>query len=240
MSKLNYILSLFVMLAFANTLIAQIKDTVYFDLEGEIIIEEVASYYRVASYDTSSGHILGNFFDSSIDGDTIAIGKISYMNEQKHFVEYLGDSSFQDIAIKMSDLKPSFIRINDYPHLKHLIKPAVTNKQERQKEAMMGGEFYIVGKYPTFPGGRETLTWFISRFITYPEEAQKNEVTGVVKVRFLVDLDGSIKNISVLEGIGYGCDEEAIRVMSLLPDWLPALQKGYPVKAYMELPLTFQ
>ena len=215
---------------------SQVIDTIYFDLEGEIIIKEVASIYRIAKFDTISGNIIKEFKDYTLNGDTlIGEGVVNNLDSLLIIQDYKGDSTHFLIAKKMCELKSSFIRINDYPELKNVIKPC-----KSVKERIDYGRFHVVEEKPDFIGGMETLGWFIGSLIKYPEEALLNNISGIVKVKFMIDIDGSIKNVSVIQGIGYGCDEEAIRVIKLLPDWLPGLQRGIPVKTYFALPITFQ
>jgi protein TonB len=64
-------------------------------------------------------------------------------------------------------------------------------------------------------------------------------IEGKVFVEFIVDKDGKLTNIKVVRGIGGGCDEEAIRVISRMPNWKPGKQRGMPVKVRMIIPIHF-
>jgi TonB family protein len=213
---------------------AQIKDTVYFDLEGEIIIKEVASIYRIAVYDTLTGHI-ADFIDYSIKGKKIANGKVNYEGNIPTIFEYAGDSIHQSIALNMCNMKASFIRINDYPLLKKIIKPRIKLEERIAMPHKDPREIF-----PVFPGGDEVLFWFIDKLKQYPEEARKNNVTGRVSVTFVIETDGSLNDIKVTKSLGYGCDEEAIRVIKSLPDWLPGIQLNKPVRFAFSIPIIFE
>ncbi|HQW26794.1 MAG TPA: energy transducer TonB, partial [Saprospiraceae bacterium] len=76
--------------------------------------------------------------------------------------------------------------------------------------------------------------------LKYPEEAQKNKVQGQVVVEFVIDTNGAVINPVIKKGIGSGCDEEALRVVSLMPAWIPGKQDGQNVKVRMILPVVFQ
>lgn len=92
-----------------------------------------------------------------------------------------------------------------------------------------------------FPAnGMEGLYRFIVRKIKYPKAAAKNGIQGRVFVQFIVDKDGSVIDVEVLKGIGKECDEEAIRVMKLMKNWHPGIQRGQPVKVRMVMPLMFK
>ena len=72
------------------------------------------------------------------------------------------------------------------------------------------------------------------------EHPIKNGVQGKVFVEFVANKDGSISDVKVLKGIGFGCDEEALRVMRNSPDWIPAQHKATKVRQKMVLPITFK
>jgi protein TonB len=99
--------------------------------------------------------------------------------------------------------------------------------------------FLQVEEPPIFPGGESALTKFLRENINYPKEAIKNKISGTVYVQFIIEKDGSISDIQVVRGIGGGCDEEAIRVIKLLPKWIPGKQNGVTVRAYCILPIQF-
>ncbi|SNS44552.1 outer membrane transport energization protein TonB [Ekhidna lutea] len=100
--------------------------------------------------------------------------------------------------------------------------------------------FDVVEEMPEFPGGDAALLGFIAKNIKYPKAAQRIGVEGRVTLAFVIDESGAITNIEVIRGIGAGCDEEAIRVLKLLPNYSPGKQRGVPVKVRMRLPVNFQ
>ena len=69
--------------------------------------------------------------------------------------------------------------------------------------------------------------------------AKEKGIQGTVYVTFVVDTDGSITDVRVLRGIGGGCDEEAVRVVQLMPKWKPGYQDGKPVRVQFNMPLRF-
>jgi TonB family protein len=69
---------------------------------------------------------------------------------------------------------------------------------------------------PVYPGGKKALDEFVRVNLRYPEEALKNNVQGSVTVKFDIDAYGKITDAAVTHGIGYGCDEEALRLVKLL------------------------
>ncbi|MEZ4775283.1 MAG: energy transducer TonB [Bacteroidia bacterium] len=93
---------------------------------------------------------------------------------------------------------------------------------------------------PNFPGGETALYRFLSDKLRYPTLATQNQVEGKVFVRFVIERDGMISNATVIKGIGYGCDEEALRVVNLMPQWLPGEVNGKKVRMYSSLAVNFK
>lgn len=100
--------------------------------------------------------------------------------------------------------------------------------------------FSVVEEQPEFPGGTEEMYKFLGENIKYPESAAKANVAGRVFLSFVVTETGETKDITVLKGIGYGCDAEAIRVLSKFPKWKPGKQSGQAVNVRYNLPINFQ
>ncbi|MFZ7116636.1 MAG: energy transducer TonB [Bacteroidota bacterium] len=69
---------------------------------------------------------------------------------------------------------------------------------------------------PTYPGGAKALNEFITANLKYPEEALQNQIQGTVSVDFDIDVFGVVSAPKIKHGIGYGCNEEAIRLVTLL------------------------
>ena len=82
---------------------------------------------------------------------------------------------------------------------------------------------------------------YLARHLHYPRLALKNMVQGKVNVQFIVNEDGTISDCHIIKGIGSGCDEEAIRVVSHMPAWKkPDVVNGKKVKAPYTLPVYFK
>ncbi len=99
--------------------------------------------------------------------------------------------------------------------------------------------FTIVEVQPEFVGGVDSLMSFLKSNIEYPAPALKSNIQGTVYISFVVEPDGSISTVKCLRGIGGGCDEEAMRVVKMMPKWKPGLQRGEPVRVYFNLPVRF-
>lgn len=71
-------------------------------------------------------------------------------------------------------------------------------------------------KVPEYPGGNEALKKFISRHLKYPKEALDKKIEGSVHLSYSVDDNGNVTHASIEKGLGYGCDEEALRLVRML------------------------
>lgn len=99
--------------------------------------------------------------------------------------------------------------------------------------------FTTVEENPSFEGGVLELYRFIAKNLRYPIEARNKNIDGKVFVKFIVRADGTTSDISILKGIGAGCDEEVVRVVGMMPKWKPGKQKGKPVSVYFTMPVSF-
>jgi len=99
----------------------------------------------------------------------------------------------------------------------------------------------FVQENPEFPGGDAALFNFIRNHISYPEIIKEIRGKGVVNVGFLIDKEGNVTNVYVRNGSKYNeLNNEAMRVIKMLPSWHPGKQQGFPVKVRMNLPIRFE
>jgi protein TonB len=97
----------------------------------------------------------------------------------------------------------------------------------------------VIGLNATYKGGMEAMSRFLGRHLRYPPTARRIGVDGTVYVSFVVDTDGKVINATIIKGVSKECDEEALRVVSLMTDWIPAQQNNRKVMVRMVLPIKF-
>lgn len=90
-------------------------------------------------------------------------------------------------------------------------------------------EYDFVTEKPHFPGGEAKLTEFINQHRHYPTEAYEKGIQGRVTCWFIVNSDGSISNVSLLRSVNELLNEEALRIFSIMPDWVPGRLNGIAV-----------
>ncbi|RNI31108.1 energy transducer TonB [Rufibacter latericius] len=100
--------------------------------------------------------------------------------------------------------------------------------------------FLSVENMPQFEGGLSKLMEFVGKNIKYPRAAQANGIEGTVIVSFVVAATGDLTEIQVLKGLGYGTEEEAMRVLKKVPRWKPGSQNGRNVPVRMTLPIRLE
>ena len=94
---------------------------------------------------------------------------------------------------------------------------------------------------PAYTGGQSALETYINDNIQYPANAIDNGIEGVVNVQFAVDDKGNVSNVSTVgPKLGYGLEEEAIRVVSKMPKWTPGQVKKKNVKVWRTLPINYR
>ena len=107
------------------------------------------------------------------------------------------------------------------------------NKPERENV------FVTYEEPPKYPGGNEACFKFIEENIKYPAEAIAQKLEGRVIVQFIIDRDGSIIEPKVYRGVNPLLDQEAIRVVSSMPKWIPGKSKSKVIRSRFTLPVTF-
>lgn len=98
----------------------------------------------------------------------------------------------------------------------------------------------IVEAMPAFPGGESEMNRYLRQNLKYPVSDQEQNIQGRVTLRFVVDKEGNISNVTVLKGISPNCDREAVRVVKSMPRWIPGRQNGNAVAVYFNLPIVFR
>ncbi|MCL1942835.1 MAG: TonB family protein [Candidatus Azobacteroides sp.] len=118
---------------------------------------------------------------------------------------------------------------------------------ERREELARSGEdknsdeaFNQVDSIPEFPGGKSALLRYIYQNIKYPPEAQNKHIEGQVFCTFVINENGRVSDVTLIEGIYPVLDEEVLRVIRSMPVWRPARKSGKAIKVRCFVPVTFK
>ena len=95
-------------------------------------------------------------------------------------------------------------------------------------------------KKPVYPGGRDSLKKFITANLKYPAEAVDNKIEGTVSLKYTIDYKGNVIESHIISGLGYGCDEEAKRLASLLKFEVPRSGRKVRVQFHKDLHIHFR
>jgi periplasmic protein TonB len=134
----------------------------------------------------------------------------------------------------LAENKPTPLSTVDDPGVKVPDKPEPVLPEVEKQDPVLW-----VPEMPSFPGGNVEMQNFLVNHMRYPGEAREISIQGTVYLSFVVEPDGSITNITILRGIGGGCEEEALRVVKSMPNWVPGKQNGHPVRVMLTLPVKF-
>ena len=97
-----------------------------------------------------------------------------------------------------------------------------------------------VEQMPSFPGGTQKLKEFIEENLRYPKELEESCVQGRVIVRFIVERNGKLSNVKVVKSVHPVLDKEALRIVKLMPRWIPGRQNGITVRVKFYIPIIFR
>jgi len=127
---------------------------------------------------------------------------------------------FNSKEIKVLDIDTLSVTLENQVELNEVV--IVTTKKYKRKSASKS-----IAKTPARPSiGFDAFQRYLSDSLRYPAAATKAKIKGTVQIQFVVKANGELKKIKVLKGLGYGCDEEAIRLLKEGPKWLPGTKNG--------------
>lgn len=101
-------------------------------------------------------------------------------------------------------------------------------------------EYDFVSEKPVFPGGNSKLICFINSNRHYPEEAYRKGIQGRVTCSFVINPDGSVSDVRVLKGVEASLNQEAVRIIESMPEWIPGKIDGRPVPVRVIWPVPFR
>ena len=118
----------------------------------------------------------------------------------------------------------------------------ITSVPETPLNGGTPSEVVLTAEMPEFSAEPNGVLKYVSGNIVYPEMAKNIGAEGTVHVTFVVNEFGKVDNVKVLKGIGYGCDEEVVRIITRMPKWIKAGkdEKGRPVRVRYNIPVRFK
>ena len=95
-------------------------------------------------------------------------------------------------------------------------------------------------KKPIYKGGIKAMREFIAKHMHYPEEALKNKIEGSVQMKYDIDYKGNVTKTNIIAGIGYGCDEEASRIVKLFKFEVPKNPRKLKISFHKKIKINFK
>ena len=180
----------------------------------------------------------GKFQLSVKNGDVLVV---SYVGLQTQFLTVKGDAN---LVIWMKE---------DVQSMEGMVVGVGTNSSDSDKKGVAvvtvpndkpviqdGEVFTVVEEMPQYPGGMMECMKFLSKNIRYPAESQKAKIEGRVIVQYVVKEDGKVSDVKVVRSVSPDLDAEAIRVVSMMPEWIPGKQRGKAVAVKYTMPIMFR
>jgi protein TonB len=167
------------------------------------------------------------------------------------FLLVLGNTLYATPIVYSPNPDEVLVNVGDTSKKKNAVKKPVKEEElvtiEGANEILVEGNFSDDSSEillecevaPGFLGGFDSLAVFLSKNLKYPTLAKENGIEGRVVVRFVVEKDGTLTNITLLRKVGWGCDDEATRLIKQMPNWTPGKMNGKPVRTYYTLPIVF-
>lgn len=97
----------------------------------------------------------------------------------------------------------------------------------------------VVEDLPQFPGGAAEFMKWLTKHLRYPSSAQQQNVKGRVVAEFIVNKDGSVSDLQLVEHLNLACDNEVLRVLRMMPSWQPGLMDAKPCRTKVCIPVVF-
>lgn len=154
-------------------------------------------------------------------------------------VAQVDNTVVDDIAPSIDDLQNKVISnvtvenpvIGETPIINNVTSDPVVKKED-----------YILfpSQMPEYVGGTMAMMQYLGQAIEYPRQARDNGIEGIVYVSFIINTDGSISDATAVRGIGFGCDEEAVRAIMSMKKWIPGKQNASPVRVKTTIPIKFE
>lgn len=151
------------------------------------------------------------------------------------------ETVIEELTIVEDDVKVDDVKINSEADEKTKTNTNIVQTFEVEvEEEVEPIAFAVVEDKPVFPGGDAALMKFIADNTKYPEIAKENGIQGRVFIQFVIDKVGNVTKVTVAKGVDPYLDEEAQRVVKMLPNWTPGKQRGKPVPVTFVVPINFK
>ncbi len=184
-------------------------------------------YFYDKTGDDNYLYLYGGVSDS---GDVVLLEFNNKGEQTSDFMGRFTNDSFYGTFTNYKQVKMPFeLHLNDGTSKANSSR-SISNNSEQMNNSEVVEEALTSDRDPEFPGGMSNLKKYISEKVKYPTMSQENGISGNVKVSYIINEDGSVSNVEVIESIDPYLDKEAIRIISSMPKWSPGIRDGKYVK----------
>ncbi|GAB3896621.1 carboxypeptidase-like regulatory domain-containing protein [Larkinella knui] len=170
---------------------------------------------------------------------TDSLGRFRLENVLKNDSLQITSVGFETKTVRVADLQTAKIQLNpDSKALLEVVAVGYAQQAKAQKESTSSTAKRTILKTDSPPPPANFNT-YLEQNRRIPPEAKEKGISGTVRVRFQVATDGTVSQFSIVKPLGYGCDEEAIRLIREGPRWNPAFRNGQPFIQFVEQDITF-
>jgi len=201
--------------------------------------QDSESQSMVVAQTLKAGDVIHGLVANAETGITIPMVNVYEKDAKNRIVAHALTDIEGNFRMKIVD--PNDVLIISHPEYAEAQRPIANGPisirkliTENEDEAAMDIE-----KQPEFPGGTAALLQFLSSNIKYPAECRDSSIEGRVIVSFVIGKDGAICEPEVVKSVHPLLDAEALRVISLMPNWDPGMQQGKPVRVKYSVPISF-
>jgi len=182
-------------------------------------------------------------------------GSLSDINVVRDIGDGCGDAT-RDLLLYMSDNHAWIPGLQDGEAVNVLMTLPILFQQNAAESEKVEKKHKVIDTMPRFPGcehikdeskrkacSDQKLLRYIYSNLKMPKEAKKAKIDDQVYVQFILKADGKLSEIEVIRSIGFGCDEEALRVVKKMQEeitWIPGYSEGKAVDVKFTLPLSFK
>lgn len=215
-------------------------DTTWFDSDWKEISKKYANFYRVITKTEQGFQII----DSYLNGDIQMVAQASKISpivkNGSCTYYYKGKIKSSQGNYQDGKLTGTWIYYYDSEKDSSIVRIMEDGSKNYIRKSKLEDVFTLVEVMPEFPGGPTEMVRFIQTHVKYPKQARKKGWTGKTFLKFIIDPSGKVIDPIIIKSSGYSIlDDEAIRVIGLMPNWTPGTQDNKKVSVYFNLPLNF-
>ncbi len=201
---------------------------------SEAIANHIEGMVVTNVYVRDHGTVVKSFVERAIGGgcDLAVKNSLAAINNWNEYFKDAHENIIVHIPVKFVQVSSLINRIEQTMIEIDTIYPSIA---EADKPI-----FKFVESEAEYPGGENKLIRFLSKNIKFPRKAIDRSIMGKTILTFEIDTLGNVRDAKIKSGIGGGCDEEALRVVSLMPAWKPGSQNGKKVRVTYQLPVSYE